>query len=398
MNRLLVLTSRYPYPVIAGDRLRIYNICKALSERFELTLASLCDRPAELRHRPTDHLFKAIHRVYLPKWQSYSNVLRALPNGTPLQLAYYQSEEFRRLVQRLVPEHDLVLAHLIRTAQFVPSGAEALRLLEMTDAISMNYQRMRSLSDNYSWKKLLYTIEAKRVARYESEVLARFDRTWLVSDVDARHLGGWGDSVEVIPNGVDRERLPWLNGGRGRYIAFIGNMGYAQNEDGCLHFARRILPRIREQEDVGLRVIGMCPLQVRRRLERLPGVEVTGMFDRLDRHVRDVFCGICSVRAAAGIQNKVLEYLAMGLPCVTTPEGSEGIDARNGRQLLVYRSEEEAVHLVLSLHRDRGLRQELAQAGRELVTSHYDWERLYLRFSESVADLLETSAALPKVG
>lgn len=398
MNKVLVLTSRYPYPVIGGDRLRIHHICKALSRRYQLTLASLCERPAELRHRPTDHVFQSIHRVYLPKWKSYSNVLRAMPQDTPLQLAYYQSQEFRELVNRLAPEHDLVLAHLIRTAQFVPPGVEAFRILEMTDAISMNYERMQSLRETYSWKKLLYRFEQKRVARYESRALDQFDKTWLVSEVDARYVDGWHENVEVIPNGVDRARLPYLDGGRGNVVAFIGNMVSAQNQDGCLHFAERILPRIREHEDIRLRVIGNCPLPLQHRLEHLPGVEVSGMFDRIDPYVADVFCGICSVRAAAGIQNKVLEYMAMGLPCVTTAQGAEGIQARPGRHLLVYRTEQEAAQQVAELYRRPELRQHLAQAGTELIASQYDWERLYRRFGDSVADLLEAPSLVRKVG
>jgi glycosyltransferase involved in cell wall biosynthesis len=398
MNKILVLTSRYPYPVIGGDRLRIYNICKALSQRFELTLATLCERPAELRHRPTDHVFQSIHRVHLPKWKSYANVLRALPNGTPMQLAYYQCPEFQKLVSRLLPRHDLVLAHLIRTAQFVPSDTIAPRVLEMTDAISMNYERMKALPQTYSWKKLLYGFEQRRVARYEMQVISQFEKTWLVSDVDARYLGEWSDTVDVIPNGVDFTRLPYLGGGAGNVVAFIGNITSAQNQDGCLHFARHILPRIRQRADIRMRVIGNCPDSVRRRLERIPGVEVTGIFDRIEPHMRDVFCGVCSVRAAAGIQNKVLEYLAMGLPCVTTREGAEGLRARDGRELLVYRSEVDAAEQVLSLYWQPELRRRLSDAGRDMIASHYDWNRLYRQFEESITGLVGMPTLLQKAG
>src|SRR4051812_28970837 len=234
MHKVLVLTSRYPYPVIGGDRLRIHHICKALSERFELTLASLCEHPAELRHRATDHIFRAIHRVYLPKWKSYTNVAKAVPGGKPMQLAYYESKEFRELVSRLIPEHDVVLSHLIRTAQFVPDNASIFRVLEITDAISLNYERMKALPETYSWKKILYRFEQKRVARYETEALDQFHKTWLISDVDANHVDGWRRGVEVIPNGVDRSLFHNLHGGKGDVAVFIGNMVSAQNQDGCL--------------------------------------------------------------------------------------------------------------------------------------------------------------------
>jgi glycosyltransferase involved in cell wall biosynthesis len=398
MNKILVLTARYPYPVIGGDRLRIYHICKALSRRYELTLASLCERPAELRHRPTDRVFRSIHRVLLPKWKSYVNTLRAVGTGAPLQLAYYECDEFRDLVTRLLPGHDLVLAHLIRTAQFIPSNASVPRVLEMTDAISMNYDRMRSLPQTYSWKKFMYGVEQSRVARYEAQALDHFDRAWLVSQVDAHYVNGWHRNLEVIPNGVDRARLPFVAGGQGSVVAFIGNMVSAQNQDGCFHFAQHVLPLLRQHADIRFRVIGNCPDYVRRRLERLPGVEVTGMFDRIEPHLRDVFCGVCSVRAAAGIQNKVLEYLAMGLPCVSTPQGAEGLQVRPGIHLFVYRTERQAAFQVLSLHEDSALRARMAQAGRELISRQYDWDLLYQRFEDSVSDLIEVPAPLSKAG
>lgn len=398
MNKLLVLTSRYPYPVNSGGRLRIYNICKALASRYEITLASICERPEEMQHVPPDDLFAAVHRVFLPKWRSYSNLLRALPTRAPLQVAYYRSREFRNLVHRLLPSHDLVLAHLIRTAQFIPPETDTRRILEMTDAISMNYERMKSLPDNARWTRFFYAIEAKRVARYEGRLLDDFDKTWLISEVDKRHVDGWHENVEVIPNGVHFDRLPYLDGGNGSVIAFIGNMGYAQNQDACFYFARRILPLIRKHADLRFRVVGYCPEYVRDRLLRIPAVEVSGTFEVIGPQVQDAFCGICSVRAAAGMQNKVLEYLAMGLPCVTTLQGAEGIRAHHGVELLVYHSDEEAARQVLWLHGNPEARQRLAAAGRDLVRSQYDWQRLYQQFGDSVADLLDPTATVPKAG
>ena len=398
MNRILVLTARYPYPVIGGDRLRIYHICKALSRRYELTLASLCENPDEMRHRPTDGLFHSIHRVYLPRWKSYANAFRALASRSALQLAYYRSNEFRDLVARLLPEHSLVLAHLIRTAQFIPPNIEVPRVIEMTDAISMNYDRMRSLPQTYSWKKLMYGIEQSRVARYESQALDQFDRAWFVSQVDANFVDGWHRNLEVIPNGVDRARLPFVAGGKGNVIAFLGNIVSVQNQDGCFHFAQNILPLLRARADVRFRVIGNCPDQVRRRLLRIPAVEVTCKFDRIDPHVEGVFCGICSVRAAAGIQNKVLEYLAMGLPCVTTPQGAEGIRLRPGTHAFIYRSEAQAALQIMALYDDAGLRSRTARAGFDLITSHYNWDSLYRRFEGSIADLIAAPSPLSKAG
>ncbi len=118
-KRLLVLTPRFPYPAIGGDRIRILHICRALSVPFELTLLSLCESREELSLQPEDGLFSRIVRIHLPRWRSYLNTALAIPGSRPLQLAYYESAEFRKALKRLGPQHDLVLAHLIRTGHYI---------------------------------------------------------------------------------------------------------------------------------------------------------------------------------------------------------------------------------------------------------------------------------------
>lgn len=116
---ILVLTPRFPYPVIGGDRLRIFEICKELSKNYDLTLASLCESKSEVEYDlPEDGVFKNVHRVYLPKWKSYLNCIVALPQDKPLQVAYYSSLKFRRLVNKLSESHNIILPHLIRTADY----------------------------------------------------------------------------------------------------------------------------------------------------------------------------------------------------------------------------------------------------------------------------------------
>ncbi len=382
-GRLLVLTPRFPYPVIGGDRIRIQHLCKALSRDFELTLLSLCETREEMSLEPHDGLFKHIWRVHLPRWRSVLNTLRALPGSRPLQLAYYNSPAFRERVELLLPYHDAVVAHLIRTGQYV-LDAPIPRVLEMTDAISMNYQRMRQTSGNRSWKKLVYSVEQKRLQHYETAIVKKFDRVWLTSRADRRFVDPVEDcEIDVIPNGTDLELLPYRPPESGNAIVFIGNMVSVQNQDACQYFVRRILPAVRAKAPVVFRIVGNAPESVRRRFARYEGVELTGRLEHIFEGVDGAFCGVCPVRAAAGIQNKVLEYLALGLPCVTSSLGLGGVEARPEREVLVYSDPKSAADQILRLYHDRELRMRLAQAGRDLVTRRYDWKNIYRSFVDS---------------
>jgi glycosyltransferase involved in cell wall biosynthesis len=386
-RRLLILSPRFPYPVIGGDRLRIFHVCKGLSQSFDLTLLTFCETKEELRSPIPDPLFARVERVYLPRWKSYLNAARALPTALPLQLAYYRSAEFQAAVERLLPQHDAVVAHLIRTGQYVAGGQKPV-ILEMTDAISLNYQRMAEVRDVFSWKKFVYGFERSRLLRYEISTLRQFDRVWLVSDVDREFLAtGPSPQVEVIPQGVDVRRTPFATR-NGDVIAFIGNVASVQNQDACFHFARDIFPKIRQRAKLTFRVIGNISDAVAEKLRAFPGVEVTGRFEDISGAIEGAFCGVCPLRAGAGMQTKNLEYMALGLPCLTSRVGLEGIQATENEHLLVYDSIEEAVNKVLVLHSDPGLRRILAHQGRALVERSYDWNSIHSLFEASILGVL----------
>nr|MCC8460343.1 glycosyl transferase family 1 [Photorhabdus aegyptia] len=158
MNRkkILILTPRYPYPVVGGDRLRIYEICRKLSKEYDLTLLTLCETRDEMHHPfPDDGVFIEIHKVYLPKLYSYINCLLSLPTKTPLQIAYYHSYKFEKLINKLAKNHDLIFSHLIRVSEYAKNLPNK-KILEMTDAISMNYERFCQTKNKSGIKGLIY--------------------------------------------------------------------------------------------------------------------------------------------------------------------------------------------------------------------------------------------------
>ena len=353
-QRVLVLAPRFPYPTIGGDRMRILHVCRALSARFTLTLLSLCETEEEMRCEPQDGLFASIHRVHLPRWRSWLNTIGALPGSRPLQLAYYESAAFRRQVLSLAPQHDLIVAHLIRTGQDVAEGecARVPRILEMTDAISMNYRRISETPGHLSLKKLVYSIEQNRLERYERGILPHFNRVWLTSGADRLFLDPQQEhAVEVIANGTDlRPPNPPSPGNEGNVIVFIANMVTVPNQDACQWFLREVFPRVRAvAPEIKFRIVGNATETIRREFARYEGVELTGRIHNIADGVAGAFCAVSPLRAAAGIQNKILEYLALGIPCITSSVGLGGVEARDGHEVLVYHDSSQAVQQILEL-------------------------------------------------
>lgn len=378
--RLLILTPRYPYPVIGGDRLRIYFICKVLSAHFHLTLLSLCDSKVEMAlELPIDGIFDRIERVYLPKWRSRLNTLLALPTRSPLQNAYYRSSEFSRRIQLLALEHDGVLAHLIRTSETI-RDLPVPKFLEMTDAISMNYNRVgRERHNARDLRSQVYRIESKRLVTYERAIVDDFDHSFLVSDIDRNFL--FGDDIErlahvsVVSNGVDLSGLPYNFTPTSGDLIFIGNMSSLQNFDAVQFMAKDILPLVRQvRPEVRLRVIGRISESGRVQLEKIDGVDVTGQVASVADAAKGGSVGVCPIRLGAGIQNKVLEYMALGLPTVSTEIGLEGFSAKNGVEILVADEPPAFAAKVLSLLNDRNSARKMAEEARRFVESHHSWE------------------------
>jgi glycosyltransferase involved in cell wall biosynthesis len=381
-HRILVLSPRDPYPVLGGDRVRIHRIARELAQHHELTLLTFCESARERdAPPPNDGVFTRVCRVVLPRWRSWLNVLAALPTREPLQVAYYRSGAFRAAVDALAPTHDAVLAHLVRTANYA-CGLKPLRLLEMTDAISMNMQRVvTACAGSFDPRRLLYAIEAGRLATHERRIARAFDLVTLTSPVDKAFLFGTAGRTDVhtmvVANGVDPTDFnppPQADRHAGE-IAFVGSLNSLQNFDAVWFFARAVLPLIRARfPGAVLRIIGPVPPRAARRLARLAGVRVEGVVPCLPRALATARVGVCPIRAGAGIKNKVLDYFAGRLAVVCSPMGLEGIDARVDKHLLLASTPEEWATQVVRLLHDAPLAQRLADAGRELARQKYRWE------------------------
>ncbi|GAB1620098.1 glycosyltransferase family 4 protein [Agarivorans albus] len=377
MKKILVLTPRFPYPVIGGDRLRIYQQCRELSKKYELTLLSLCEEASEMElSLPQDGVFSSVHRIYLPKYRSYLNCCLALPTKMPLQVAYYKSSKFKKMILSLVPQHDIVFSHLIRVGDYV-KNIDAPKVLEMTDSISLNYERVSRVSRFGGFKNIIYSLEKNRLKQYEKNVVNSFDFSILVSDVDKDYLFPSNEELRsrvlVCSNGVDTDSLHNIYKKATNTVAFIGNLTSVQNYDAAKWFAVSVMPLLLARGDFKFRVIGRISEEKKFELECYPGVEVFGGVDSIPEAAQNCIAGVCPVRLGAGVQNKILEYMSLGLPTISSSVGLEGISAEVGKDILVADGPKDYVEYLHRLATDDDFANQLSLNGRAFVELHHDW-------------------------
>lgn len=400
MANILVLTPRFPYPIVAGDTLRIYHLCEQLATEHSLTLLSLCGSTETLDRQTDGAVFDRIERVYHPRRRSWYQTIKAFLVGNPLQLGYYWSPKFARRIDALIPEHDLVLAHLIRTGQYVEDRKDIPCILEMTDAISLNYERVARFG-RWSPKEMLYRIEAPRMRQYERRTVHKFELVSLVSEVDHQFLlenntdhqsETATDHVRVYTNGIDLEARSFSPPSSQPKIVFIGNMRTVHNRMSCEFFVNEVLPMVQSEiPNATFKIVGAASESVRQLYADRDGVEVSGWVDSIPEATKDAFCGIGVMKVGGGVQNKILEYMALGIPVVANTIGVEGINLEPGSEVCVADTASEIAAEVIDLFRDRERRLEMAERARTFVETHHSWTTALRPFVEDVNNLLADS-------
>jgi sugar transferase (PEP-CTERM/EpsH1 system associated) len=348
---------------------------RALSRRHRLTLVSLHEGPVGPEAlAPVAALCEAVHLVPLPRPRAAVNVAGGLFTPRPLQVEYHRSRRFARVLAQVLARapFDAIHATLIRMAPYVWELQAGPRVVvDLIDALSLNLLSRRAKVSPALWP--VYGLEYRRVRAYEQAVARRFRRLVISSAVDREALGA--AHAVVIPNGVDLETFEF-RGPEGRdpqTLIFTGNMAYPPNEEAVRWFARRVWPALRRKRP-GLRweIIGAAP-SVRVRALAGDGISVLGRVPRMADRLARATVSLCPLQSGSGIQNKVLEAMAVGTPVVTTSIGNQGVQAVSGRDLLVADGPDAFTAGVERLLDDAALRARLATHGRTLVQERFQW-------------------------
>jgi hypothetical protein len=258
-------------------------------------------------------VFTSVHRILLPRWRSWWQAVVGLMGSAPLQVAYYRSKEFQRRVDDLLPSHDLIWCHLVRTAPCARQ-APVPRWLEMTDSIALTLDRASRVGPSVPWlRRFAFRTESRRMAQYEHEILKQFDLVSLISEIDrqqafadlapSRTRGSWWHPTA--------SRCPTSNcppRAAGRRGSPSSAAWILVGESRCALVLRREACGLKcacACSEARLHVIGLIPEADARRLRNLSGVSVEGVVPLLSDVLQHCRVGICPVRFGAGMQNKV---------------------------------------------------------------------------------------------
>ena len=379
-------------------RTRPYNLIMALTRLgHRITLLTAAGTSPEEQAEARELASHGVRTEVFPVAQARSllNCLRTLPTTEPLQAVYaYHPRMERRLVQLLKDESfDVVHIEHLRASRLAravtrtsESGGFPL-VYDSVDSISLLFEQAAQ-SGAQRRSRLMTAIDLERTRHYEARLLTRYDQVVVTSRRDKEALEHLAHQylpqdaraapVTVVTNGVDLEyfhpqRRVDVQGER--TVVFTGKMSYHANIAAALHFAREVLPRIWAKDPkVQFQIVGKDPPEVVRQLAEDDRIHVTGTVDDVRPYLAQATVAVCPVQYAVGVQNKVLEAMAMGKPVICTSAAFTSLDAQDGQEALVAHDPEEFAAHVVKICSNPSLAQRLATAGRQYVETHHNWE------------------------
>jgi len=349
MADLLFLTQRIPYPPIKGEKIRPLQILRHLRETHNIHLGCLVDDPHDVQYIETvEKLCTSSHFAQIDRSRAKITCLTGLLTGEPLSVVFYRDRGLanwvRHVIKDIKPEIIFVSSSNM-TPYILDLRTDAMRC--MVDLIDVDSEKWRSYAEVGSFPmNWVYRREWRRIAELEARIARECDWSVFVSDAEAalfRKLQPqFADKIRAVSNGVDldyfdparRFEAPYATDSA-NYV-FTGTMDYPPNVDAVVWFARDILPVIRGSiPGAQFHIVGANPAPQVKALESIKGVFVSGRVPDVRPYVAHATACVAPMRIARGIQNKVLEAMAMGRPTVVTADALEGIKAVPGADLLL---------------------------------------------------------------
>jgi len=402
---LLFLVHRIPYPPNKGDKIRSYHELRYLAARHRVHVGCLVDQPEDLAHVATlRQIAASVEAVPLDPRRARLRSLTALASGEPLSVRYFASGALRRWVHETVERERIDAVLLFSSPMF--EYVRDLPVPVVMDFCDVDSDKWRQYVAHAPLvMRPVYALEARRLRAYEEKVLRACRSAVLVAERERRMWSSMPDGllekVRVIPNGVDLEFFAPHAGPPAarepRAIVFTGAMDYYANIDGVTFFADEVLPRIRAAEpDAHFYIVGSRPAPEVVALGKRAGITVTGFVDDVRAYYARAAVCVVPLRIARGIQNKLLEALAMGRPVVATRAAAEGLEPGAADALRTAGDAAALAAECVALLQAPDTAEALGQAGRRYVERAYLWDRALAGLEALLQEAAGSSGATPE--
>ena len=382
--KILVVLSRIPFPLEKGDKLRAYYQIKELSQWHDIYLVALYNHaiPADAMRELTPFC-REVHFLKQHPLRSVLNMVASLFVGLPAQCGYFYSHRNHKKIDKIIQEiqPDRIYCQLFRMAEYV-RHCRIPKVLDYQDAFSMGMERRARKA--FPLFRPVMRMEAHRIAHYETDIFDDFEHKTMITALDRDCIQHpMKEEIVVIPNGVDFSKFSHEEIPKTHDLIFSGNMNYPPNVDAAVYLAKEIFPELQKRyPGLKLMLAGADPAKKVRALQS-NNVTVTGWVPTMTDCYAKSRIFVAPMRLGTGLQNKLLEAMSMGLPCVTSPLAGKPLSpAAEDGAIATCSTTWQYVDTLDRLLSDPMYFQELAQHGYDFVHEHYDWTNATRKLSD----------------
>lgn len=381
---ILFLCHRIPFPPNKGDKIRSYHMVRHLAKEHTVHLGAFVDDPADMRHAGTLRDLIGGECLLVPLGAAARlKMARAFARGTPLSVSYFSSGRLGRWVDRILQKHDIARAVVFSTAMapYLLARRDFDPKRVIFDMVDVDSDKWRQYADAaaglHAW---IYRREMRTLFALEREAALSFGGTLLVSrheaETFARLAPDCTERLCSVVNGVDLKffapdgAYPTPFGANEIPIVMTGMMDYWPNAEGAIWFARSVLPLIRAaRPQARFYVVGARPSGSVRSLAAAD-VVITGKVDDVRPYLAHAGAVVAPLKLARGLQNKVIEGMAMARPVVSTSAAARALEVSSGKELWIADEPEAFARAVIGALEAPA---EVAAKARRYVEQNHDW-------------------------
>lgn len=391
-KNLVCILSRLPYPPLSGDKITGYHLLKTLAKQYDVHTVIVTE---ESITKETEDFIDSVSKSYKifthPELWFYFNDLKSLQNKLPLQINHYFLQEAYYYVSSISRACDVGVAALTRTARYLVSNPIP-KVLVMTDSVGQNYKNSYQRTKSLFWKEI-YKAEYPKLLKYEQKMIDEYDKTILVDK----------NQITFFDN---QEKLLWVPYGAGDhldqyhkkdpnykdYVAFLGRMDYQPNVDAVLWFNEKVLPLL----DPRLKfiIIGSKPSRSVLELEKNhPNIEVTGFLYDPYLILNSCHCMVAPMQSGGGIQNKVLENMALGALTFTTYlSGRPIVNEVNNKYLVMEDDPVQMAELINDALYHPEKYEPIKRAAKEYIKTYFNWDLYEQKMLTAIEEVIKRKA------
>ncbi len=373
---IIYFTSRFPYPINKGDKLRSYYQIKELSKSHEIHLISLSEKSiSEKNILALNKYCKSITIYKMIFFKRIFNLFKTLFNNKPFQVNYFYHYSIQKKLNNKIAEinPNYIFCQLVRTAMYVKNNHTNAKVLDYMDSLSKGMERRIKISNIFM--KPFVIMEFQRLKRFENLAFEFFNKHIIISENDRKEIAhNKKDEIEIIGNGIDTNYFQKIDTEIKYDIVFIGNLSYLPNIEAANFIAKEVLPKLLEKlPKIKILIAGSNPSK---RVVKLANnnIEVQGWVEDIRKTYSSGKIFFAPMTIGSGLQNKLLEAMSSSIPCITSELSNKSLKAIEKKNILIGRSVNEYVNHIISLLNDEKIRKKIGESGRKYVIKNYNWK------------------------